>query len=81
LFEPLEIALRGAICAVVLSIPLAFFGARNDAPFRAAYLLARSSVRFLRAVPGWISARLLALVAAVPLLDPFSTRLRARLIR
>jgi len=51
MLESIEIALWGTILAVLVSTPLAFFGARNYSPCGFTYFLARSSVSFLRAVP------------------------------
>lgn len=59
--ETLEIALWGTVVAVVLSLPLAFFGARNYTPNRFTYACARSTVSLFRAVPELISALFLVL--------------------
>lgn len=61
MLETLEIALWGTIVAVTLSIPLAYFGARNYSPNRFTYFLSRASVSLFRAVPELISALFLVL--------------------
>lgn len=69
MLDTLEIALWATILAVIISAPLAFFGASNYAPNRFAYHLARSIVSFFRAVPELISALFLVLAfgfGAVP---------------
>jgi phosphonate transport system permease protein len=59
--ETLEIALWGTLIAMLLSLPLACFSARNYSPHRAVYLLARLTVSALRAVPELVSALFLVL--------------------
>jgi phosphonate transport system permease protein len=61
MLETLEIALWGTVVAVVLSLPLAFFGARNYTPNRLTYACARWTVSLFRAVPELISALFLVL--------------------
>lgn len=61
MFETLEIALWATILAVLISAPLAYYGASNYTPNRFAYSTARGSVSFLRAVPELISALFLVL--------------------
>lgn len=61
MLETLEIALWGTVVAVVLSLPLAFFGARNYTLNRFTYGFARSTVSLFRAVPELISALFLVL--------------------
>jgi phosphonate transport system permease protein len=61
MLETLEIALWGTVVAVVLSVPLAFFGARNYTVNRYTYGMARSVVSLFRAVPELISALFLVL--------------------
>jgi phosphonate transport system permease protein len=61
MLETLEIALWGTVVAVVLSLPLAFFGARNYTPNRFTYGCARWTVSLFRAVPELISALFLVL--------------------
>jgi phosphonate transport system permease protein len=59
--ETLEIALWATLLAVLVSAPLAFWGAANYAPNRYVYGAARGAVSFLRAVPELISALFLVL--------------------
>jgi phosphonate transport system permease protein len=61
MIETLEIGLWGTIVAVLVSLPLAFWSARNYAPSPIAYTAARSIVSFLRAIPEMISALFLVL--------------------
>ena len=61
MLETLEIALWGTVVAVVLSLPLAFFGARNYTTNRFTYSGARWTVSLFRAVPELISALFLVL--------------------
>jgi phosphonate transport system permease protein len=59
--ETLEIALWGTVLAVIVSAPLAVWGARNYAPHVTVYGAARGLVSLLRAVPEMISALFLVL--------------------
>jgi phosphonate transport system permease protein len=61
MIETLEMALWGTLLAVLLSIPLAVWGARNYTPRPAVYAFSRGSVSFLRAIPEMISALFLVL--------------------
>jgi phosphonate transport system permease protein len=61
MLETLEIALWATILAVLLSLPLAYYGAANYAPNRLVYGTARGAVSGLRAVPELISALFLVL--------------------
>lgn len=61
MLETLEIALWATLLAVVLSLPLAWFSARNYTPNRLCYGLARGLVSMFRAVPELVSALLLVL--------------------
>lgn len=61
LWETLEIALWGTVLAILLSAPLAFFSAANLTPSRIAYVAARGTVSFLRAIPELVSALFLVL--------------------
>lgn len=61
ILETLEIALWGAVIAVVIGLPLAILGARNMVPHPLPRFLARALVSFLRAVPELISALFLVL--------------------
>ncbi len=59
--QTFEIAIWGTLLSVLLSIPLAYFAARNYAPNRAAYSLARSMISLLRSAPELIVALFLVL--------------------
>ncbi len=59
--ETFEIAIWATIISVILSIPLAFFGARNYTPNRFVYSASRGVVSFLRAMPELIIAMFLVL--------------------
>jgi phosphonate transport system permease protein len=61
MLETLEIALWGTVLAVVVSAPLALWGATNYTPHRAVYASARAGVSFLRAIPEMVSALFLVL--------------------
>jgi phosphonate transport system permease protein len=61
MIETLEIALWGTILAVLLSIPLSWFAARNYSPNRCTYTLARSLISLLRSAPELIVALFLVL--------------------
>lgn len=63
--ETLEIAFWGTGLAVVLSLPIAFFGARNLSPSPVLYNLTRSIYNFQRGVPELVFA--VIFVAAVGL--------------
>jgi phosphonate transport system permease protein len=59
--ETLEIALWGTIIAVLLSAPLAMWGATNYTPHPVVYAGARAGVSLLRAIPEMVSALFLVL--------------------
>lgn len=59
--ETLEMALWGTLLAVLLSAPLAIFGAKPYSPHPLVYGLTRAFVGMLRAVPEMISALFLVL--------------------
>jgi phosphonate transport system permease protein len=61
MLETLEIAMWGTLLAVVVSIPLALWGAGNYTPHPVVYGAARGTVSFLRAIPEMISALFLVL--------------------
>lgn len=61
MLETLEIAFWATLLAVVVSVPLAWFSARNYTPNRLTYSLARGLVSMLRAVPELVSALFLVL--------------------
>ncbi len=56
MLESLEIALCGTILALILGIPLAYFGARNYSPNKACYVVSRTTSSFLRAIPELVGA-------------------------
>jgi phosphonate transport system permease protein len=59
--ETLEIAFWGTILAVLISIPLSWFAARNYSPNRFTYTIARSLISLLRSAPELIVALFLVL--------------------
>lgn len=61
MLETVEIGVWATLFAVLVSVPLAILGSQNFAPHRAIYLLIRSAVSFLRAMPELISALFLVL--------------------
>lgn len=61
MLETLELGLWGTVIAILFSVPLAFFSARNYSPNRATYALARGAVSLFRSVPELISALFLVL--------------------
>lgn len=61
MLETLELGLWGTVIALVFSVPLAFYSARNYSPNRATYVVARGFVSLFRSVPELISALFLVL--------------------
>lgn len=61
MLETLEIALWATLLAVLFSLPLAWFSARNYTPNRLSYGLARGLVSMMRAVPELVTALFLVL--------------------
>lgn len=61
MLQTIEIAFWGTLLAILLAVPLAFFGARNYSPFPVLYHLARSISSLFRAIPELISALFLVL--------------------
>lgn len=61
MLQTIEIAFWGTLFAILLAVPLAFFGARNYSPNPVFYHLARSFSSLLRAIPELISALFLVL--------------------
>lgn len=59
--ETLEIALWGTLLSVLLSVPLAYFAAKNYSPNRYTYTAARSIISLLRSAPELIVALFLVL--------------------
>ena len=61
MFETIEIAFLGTFIAIVLSIPLGLFSARNLAPNYFVYLICKIIVIFFRAIPEFILAMILVI--------------------
>ncbi len=61
MFETIEIAFLGTFIAIVLSIPLGLFSARNLAPNYFIYLICKTIVIFFRAIPEFIIAMILVI--------------------
>ena len=61
MFETIEIAFLGTFIAIVLSIPVGLFSARNLAPNYIIFLLARIVTIFFRAIPEFIMAMILVI--------------------
>ena len=61
MFETIEIAFLGTFIAIVLSIPLGLFSARNLAPNYFVYLICKTVVIFFRAIPEFIIAMILVI--------------------
>ena len=61
MFETIEIAFLGTFIAIVLSIPLGLFSARNLAPNYFVYLICKTVIIFFRAIPEFIIAMILVI--------------------
>jgi phosphonate transport system permease protein len=61
MLETIEIAFLGTFIAIVLSIPLGLFSARNLAPNYFVYLVCKTIVIFFRAIPEFIIAMILVI--------------------
>ncbi len=61
MFETIEIAFLGTLIAIVLSIPLGLFSARNLAPNYFVYLICKTIIIFFRAIPEFIIAMILVI--------------------
>ncbi|MDC1496990.1 phosphonate ABC transporter, permease protein PhnE [Pelagibacteraceae bacterium] len=61
MFETIEIAFLGTFLAIVLSIPLGLFSARNLAPNYLIYLICKTVIIFFRAIPEFIMAMILVI--------------------
>ncbi|MDC3007805.1 phosphonate ABC transporter, permease protein PhnE [Candidatus Pelagibacter sp.] len=61
MFETIEIAFLGTFIAIVLSIPLGLFSAKNLAPNNFVYLVCKTIVIFFRAIPEFIIAMILVI--------------------
>ncbi len=61
MFETIEIAFLGTFIAIILSIPVGLFSARNLAPSYFIFLIARIITIFFRAIPEFIIAMILVI--------------------
>lgn len=61
MLETIEIAMLGTLLAILLSIPVGLFSARNIAPNYPIYLIARTLTVFFRAIPEFIMAMILVI--------------------
>jgi phosphonate transport system permease protein len=61
MLETFEIAIWGTLLSVVLSIPLAYYAARNYSPNNVTYTTARGTISLLRSAPEMIVALFLVL--------------------
>jgi len=61
MFETIEIAFLGTFIAIMLSIPVGLFSARNLAPNYTVFLIARIITIFFRAIPEFIIAMILVI--------------------
>tara|TARA_B100000963_G_scaffold323764_1_gene308809 strand:- start:79 stop:906 length:828 start_codon:yes stop_codon:yes gene_type:complete len=61
MFETVEIAFLGTFIAIVLSIPLGLFSAKNLAPNYFVYIICKIIVIFFRAIPEFIIAMILVI--------------------
>jgi len=61
MLETIEIAILGTFLAIVISIPIALFSARNLAPNFFVFLIARTITIFFRAIPEFIMAMILVI--------------------
>ena len=61
IIESIEIAFWASLISIILSIPLAYYSAKNYAPNSIIYLFARSIVSGLRAIPELISVLFMVL--------------------
>jgi len=61
MFETIEIAFLGTFIAIILSIPLGLFSARNLAPNYFVYIVSKTIIIFFRAIPEFIIAMILVI--------------------
>ena len=61
MFETIEIAFLGTFIAIILSIPLGLYSAKNLAPNYFLYLIAKIIIIFFRAIPEFILAMILVI--------------------
>lgn len=69
MLETTEIAFLGTLLAIILSIPVGLFSARNVAPNKTIFFFARTITVFFRAIPEFIMAMILVIAVgfgAVP---------------
>ena len=61
MFETIEIAFVGTFIAIILSIPLGLFSARNITPNYFVYIISKTIIVFFRAIPEFIMAMILVI--------------------
>ncbi len=61
MLETIEIGILGTILAMILSIPIGLFSAKNVAPNKIIYFIARTITIFFRAIPEFIMAMILVI--------------------
>ena len=61
MLETVEIAMMGTLLAILLSIPVGLFSAKNIAPNYPVYLIAKTITVFFRAIPEFIMAMILVI--------------------
>lgn len=61
MFETVEIAFLGTLLAIILSIPVGLLSAKNVAPNRLVFFVARTITVFFRAIPEFIMAMILVI--------------------
>ena len=61
MLETIEIGILGTILATLLAIPVGLFSARNIAPNKVVYYIARTVTIFFRAIPEFIMAMILVI--------------------
>ena len=61
MLETIEIAVLGTLLAILISVPISLFSARNIAPNFIVYLVARTVTIVFRAVPEFIMAMILVI--------------------
>ena len=61
ILETIEIAFVGTFIAIILSIPLGLFSARNISPNYFVYIISKTIITFFRAIPEFIMAMILVI--------------------
>jgi len=61
MLETIQMAFLGTLLAIILSIPIGLFSARNMAPNRAIFYICRTITIFFRAIPEFIMAMILVI--------------------